>query len=91
MMEHIEIHVVHDRTEARLLDLAGLPRLDQIGETCIFCGKPVGSVRGEFIPMALVLNEEAESALCMECSAPVRAVGLASAERRERATSHIES
>lgn len=69
MMMHHEIHVAHSASESEDLALAGLPLVtDSID--CSSCGDAVGSVEGKFVPLAFILNEDKEWAVCLRCASP---------------------
>jgi hypothetical protein len=70
-MKNIELHVLYNNDDVELAAICGLAELTD-NEVCENCGSEVGfDSRGDFEPLALVLDEENVWTLCLECSGPV--------------------
>lgn len=68
-MRHIEMHVVESLHDFSLAEIAGLDVYEE--ETCEECFEKVGELELKFIPFVVLLDEESEWIVCMECAKPV--------------------
>ena len=69
-MRNIEIHTIEDAHDLTLANEVGLDVYDD--ETCGNCREEVGSTSaGKFVKFAILLDEEAEWIVCLDCAQPV--------------------
>ena len=71
-MRHLESHVafnVHDVELAVLSGLVGQSIRD--GGVCANDGREVGERLSGFVPFVIVLDDETEFLLCVECAQPI--------------------
>lgn len=69
-MLHTEVHTVHCVQDVGLLETAGLPLINPDGAACETCGTQVGSTDNGFTALAVVLNDNDDWLLCMDCALP---------------------
>ena len=69
-MKHIEMHTIEEPSDVTLANDAGLDVYDD--ETCNNCQQEVGSTsKGTFVPFAVLLDDENEWIVCLDCAEPV--------------------
>jgi hypothetical protein len=69
-MRNIELHTIENSHDFIQANEVGLDVSDN--ETCSTCFDPVGEdVTGQFIPFAVLLDDESEWIVCLECADPV--------------------
>ena len=73
-MEHIEIHVARTEEHARTLEYLNLIEF-AMDEYCEHCAEQIGYTEFSFIPCAVVLDEDTEFLICLDCLAPILSQG----------------
>lgn len=69
-MKHFEAHTIENSEDVRIANEIGLDVFDD--ETCEKCLRGVGETDMEkFIPFVVLLDDESEWIVCMECASPV--------------------
>jgi hypothetical protein len=74
LMRHIELHLIETDADIDLALLSGILTADQLDSTeCAECGEEIGSSEydGSFLQFAVVLDEDTQCAICVECASPV--------------------
>ena len=71
MMRHIEMHQIENAEDLRQANAVGLDIAED--EVCENCYEAVGESTDakKFAPFLLVLDDEAEWVVCVECATPV--------------------
>jgi hypothetical protein len=74
-MQHVELHVINNETDAGLAEMSGLV-IFETDEICEHCGLPVAYAKtGRFVPCVLVLGdvdgEDVGYFVCDTCAQPV--------------------
>jgi hypothetical protein len=68
-MRHIEMHVIETVRDLELADTAGLDVYET--EACDECFEPVGEDAGTFKKFVVLLDDESEWIVCVDCASPV--------------------
>jgi len=75
-MVSTEIHMLWSLPDVFSAEFAGLDVLRRLPYVCSHCGKPVGFLCGEFVPVGLCMDGDSEWLLCAACASPVISPGV---------------